>query len=35
MLWLALILTFSPWEKEEPSDTSGFPEECPAIGVPP
>ena len=25
--WLAFILTFSPWEKEEPSEASGFAEE--------
>jgi hypothetical protein len=28
---LALILTFSPWEKEEPSNASGFVDERPAI----
>jgi hypothetical protein len=31
--WLALILAFSPWEKEEPSETSGFAEDYPAIAV--
>jgi hypothetical protein len=27
---LALILTFSRWEKEQPSHASGFADECPA-----
>jgi hypothetical protein len=30
---LALILTFSPWEKEQPSDAAGFAEGCPAHPV--
>jgi hypothetical protein len=30
---LALILTFSPWEKEEPSNASGFAEDRPASTV--
>src|ERR1700722_6046494 len=28
--WLALILAFSPWEKEQPSYAAGFAGECPA-----
>src|ERR1700722_11972864 len=32
-LKLALILTFSPWEKEEPSDAADFSTECPTIAI--
>jgi hypothetical protein len=30
---LALILTFSPWEKERPSGAAGLADECPANPV--
>jgi hypothetical protein len=33
VLWLALIPTFSPWEKEKPSPKFGFADERPADPV--